>query len=59
MKSCLVPPNLRKAGVKAFAKVLIFGELTKTKRKKVSVAVGTFEIDKMGEEVHRCSLKTA
>lgn len=33
MKSCLVPPNLKKAGVNAFAKVLIFGELTKTKQK--------------------------
>lgn len=27
MKSCLVPPNLKKAGLKAFAKVFIFGEL--------------------------------
>lgn len=33
MKSCLVPPNLKKAGDNAFAKVLSFGELTKTKRK--------------------------
>lgn len=50
MKSCLFPPNLKKAGLKAFAKVLIFGELTKTERKNVSVAVGTCKSDKMGDE---------
>lgn len=32
MKSCLVPPNLRKAGFNALAKVLIFGELGKKKQ---------------------------
>lgn len=32
MKSCLVPPNLKNAGVNAFAKVLNFGELQKTGR---------------------------
>lgn len=50
MKSCLFPPNLKKAGLKAFAKVLIFGELTKTEMKNVSVAVGTCKSDKMGEK---------
>lgn len=50
MKSCLVPPNLRKAGDNALAKVLTFGELTKKPKGSFSVAVETFPLDKLAEK---------